>query len=233
MQAVILAGGKGRRLYPFTKEIPKPLVEVSGQPIIELLLRQMQSCGVHEVIIALNHMADQIKDVVGDGSRLGIKVRYSHEEKELSTVAPLKLIDALDNNFIVTNGDILTDFNFADLMKKHAESNRELTVAVTNRCHNIDYGVIETNQDGNIVSFTEKPKSNYLVSCGMYAFSKTILEYIPDNIPFGFDNLMFTLLEKKIPINTYLFEKFWLDIGRPADYEKAQTEYKKYFKDIN
>ncbi len=231
MQAVILAGGKGRRLYPFTKEIPKPLVEIHGEPIIAILLKQMQSSGVSEVIIALNHMADQIEKVVGDGSLFGLKVRYSHEEKELSTVAPLKLIDALQDNFIVANGDILTDFDFADLMQKHLKSKTELTVAVTNRCHNIDYGVIEKNSDGKIISFVEKPKSNVLVSCGIYAFSKSVLAHVPDNMSFGFDNLMHSLLKKNISINSYLFEKFWLDIGRPSDYEKAQTEYKKQIKE--
>ena len=229
MQAVILAGGKGRRLYPFTKEIPKPLVEVQGRPIIELLLKQMQVCGVCEVIIALNHMADKIKDVVGDGSQFGLQVRYSHEEKELSTVAPLKLIDSLEDTFIVANGDILTDLNFSDLMTSHLQSKSELTVAVTKRCHDIDYGVLKTNSDGQIISFEEKPKSDYLVSCGIYAFSKTILKVIPNNLPFGFDNLMYALLEKNQKIHSYLFENFWLDIGRPADYEKAQSEYKKHF----
>ncbi len=230
MQAVILAGGKGRRLYPFTKEIPKPLVEVVGEPIIELLLKQMQSCGVSEVIIAVHHMADQIKEVVGDGSRFGLKISYSHEEKELSTVAPLKLIDSLQDKFIVANGDILTDLDFADMMVLHMQSGAELSVAVTKRCHDIDYGVIETDSNNNIILFKEKPKSDYLVSCGIYIFSKTILNQIPDNVPFGFDNLMETLLKQKTPINSYLFEKFWLDIGRPADYEKAQTEYEKYLK---
>ena len=230
MQAVILAGGKGRRLYPFTKEIPKPLVEIDGIPIIELLLQQMKSCGVTEVIVALNHMSDRIQEVLQDGSRLGLQIRYSHEEKELSTVAPLRLIKNLENNFIVANGDILTDFDFNDLMQNHLLSKNELTVAVTNRCHNIDYGVLETDSSGKVVSFVEKPKSNYLVSCGIYAFTKSALERIPLNQAFGFDNLMELYLEKQIPVNTYLFKKFWLDIGRPADYEKAQTEYEKYFK---
>lgn len=233
MQAVILAGGKGRRLYPFTKEIPKPLVEVQGNPIIELLLKQMQACGVSEVIIALHHMADQIIDVVGDGSRLGLQVRYSHEEKELSTVAPLKLIDSLEDNFVVANGDILTDLNFDDLMNCHTCSKAELTVAVTKRCHDIDFGVIETDTNGSVVSFKEKPKSDYLVSCGIYVFSKTILAKIPTDVSFGFDDLMLLLIKQNIEINSYLFEKFWLDIGRPVDYEKAQTEYLKYFKDKN
>ena len=227
MQAIILAGGKGRRLYPFTKETPKPLVEVHGIPIIVILLKQMKSCGVEEVIIALHHMADKIQDVVGDGSRYGLHVRYSYEEKELSTVAPIKLIKSLDENFIVSNGDILTNLDFSDLMKSHTESNSELTIAVTKRCHNIDYGVIETDASNKITSFKEKPQSDYLVSCGMYAFSKSLLRRIPDGQPYGFDHLMYDLLDKNIPINSYLFEKFWLDIGRPADYEKAQIEYKK------
>lgn len=229
MQAVILAGGKGRRLYPFTEEIPKPLVEINGEPIIAHLLKQMHQSGVTDVIIAVHHMADQIQNVIGDGSRFNLSIRYSQEEKELSTVAPLKLIDSLRDDFIVANGDILTDLDFADLMKKHTVAKRELTVAVTKRLHNIDYGVIETDNHANIISFVEKPTSDYLVSCGIYVFAKSVLEYIPDNKPFGFDDLMHLLLKQKIVINSYLFEKFWYDIGRPTDYEKAQTEFKKYF----
>lgn len=230
MQAVILAGGKGRRLYPYTKEIPKPLVEIDGRPIIEILLQQMQKCGIKEVIIALNHMSDQIQDVLKDGSQFGLQIRYSHEEQPLSTVAPLKLIENLENDFIVANGDILTDFDFNDLIQQHKISQAELTVAVTNRCHNIDYGVLETDSSGMVASFKEKPKTNYLVSCGIYAFSKSVIERIPSNQSFGFDNLMELYLKNKLPIHTYLFTKFWLDIGRPTDYEKAQTEYEKYFK---
>ncbi len=233
MQAVILAGGKGRRLYPFTEEIPKPLVEINGEPIIAHLLKQMKQCGVTEVIIAVHHMAGQIQQAIGDGSQFNLSVRYSHEEKELSTVAPLKLIASLVDDFIVANGDILTDLDFSDLMKNHKDANKELTVAVTKRTHHIDYGVIETDDDSNIISFVEKPTSDYLVSCGIYVFAKSVLDTIPDNKPFGFDDLMYLLLKQKNKINSYLFEKFWYDIGRPSDYEKAQTEFNKYFKNKN
>ncbi len=233
MQAVILAGGKGRRLYPFTEEIPKPLVELNGEPIIAHLLKQMQRCGVSEVIIAVHHMADKIQQAIGNGSQFNLSIRYSQEEKELSTVAPLKLISSLADDFIVANGDILTDLDFSDLMNNHKDTSSKLTVAVTKRRHHIDYGVIETDDNSNIISFVEKPTSDYLVSCGIYVFAKSVLDNIPDNKPFGFDNLMHLLLKQKSQINSYLFENFWYDIGRPSDYEKAQTEFIKYFKNKN
>ena len=230
MQAVILAGGKGRRLYPHTYETPKPLVTVAGKPVIEILLQQMKKHAVKDVIIAVNHMADKIEQLLQDGSRLGIPIRYSKEEQELSTVAPLKLIDELKDTFIVANGDILTDLNFETLMHHHLQYNAPVTVAVNRRLNKIDYGVLETGKNGMVTSFVEKPASEYLVSCGIYVFSKKVLDIVPDDKPFGFDHLMLKLLEQNIAVNTYLFNGFWLDIGRPEDYEKAQDEYPRHFK---
>lgn len=228
MQAVILAGGKGRRLQPYTTEIPKPLVPLGDKPIIEILLQQMHKCGVNKAVIAVNHMAHLIESVLKNGSHLGIDITYSLEDKELSTVAPLKLIDALEDTFIVANGDILTDLDFKDLYEQHKKNGDQITVAVHRRLNKVDYGVLSTDPDGKVTAFFEKPVYDFLVSCGIYIFSKSVLDHVPENEPFGFDHLMAALLEKKIPINTYLFDGFWLDIGRPEDYEKAQEVYKRF-----
>lgn len=231
MQAVILAGGKGRRLHPYTTEIPKPLVPLGEKTIVEILLRRMQKSGVDRVVVALNHLANQIENVLQDGKQLGLDIRYSKEEQELSTVAPLKLIDSLDDIFIVANGDILTDIDFQKLYDHHVKSKSQVTVAVHKRLNKIDYGVLETDSNGLVTSFKEKPVFDFLVSCGLYVFSRSVLDFVPDNKPFGFDDLMFKLLEQQVPINTYPFDGFWLDIGRPEDYEKALEVYQQFLND--
>ena len=227
MQAVILAGGKGSRLKEITKDIPKPLVPIGGKPVIAYLLQQMSNTGVLDVIMAVNHQADQIRQELGDGSAYKLNLSYSQEEKELSTIAPLKLIKNLADTFIVANGDILTDLDFSKLFDFHQSHPSDVTVCVKKRIEKIDYGVLETDDTGIVKDFKEKPDYSFLVSCGIYVFSKSILEIVPDNTYFGFDHLMYAMLESNRTIQTYQFNSFWLDIGRPEDYEHAQTEYKK------
>ncbi|KAA3634512.1 MAG: nucleotidyltransferase family protein [Calditrichaeota bacterium] len=227
MQAVILAGGKGSRLKEITKDIPKPLVPIGGKPVIAYLLQQMSKTGVTDVIMAVNHQAEQIEQELGDGSDYTLKISYSQEEQELSTIAPLKLINNLTDTFIVANGDILTDLDFLKLFEYHRSHSSDVTVCVKKRIDKIDYGVLETNDSGTVQVFREKPDYSFLVSCGIYVFSKSVLDIVPDNELFGFDHLMYAMLKSNRSIQTYQFDGFWLDIGRPEDYEHAQTEYKK------
>ncbi len=224
MQAVILAGGKGTRLEPYTTEIPKPLVPLAGKPIVEILLTRMKKHGVDEVFICVSHLAHLIAAVLDDGSRLGLKIKYSLEDAPLSTVAPLKLLDGLDDNFIVANGDILTDLDFAQLYHHHVDSHAALTVATHRRLNKIDYGVLETDGAGRVTGFKEKPVYDFTVSMGIYVFSKRILDLVPDNKPFGFDDLMYLLLERKEPISAYSYDGYWMDIGRPDDYDQAKED---------
>jgi len=227
MQAVILAGGKGTRLEPYTTEIPKPLVPLGGKPIIETLLTRLKSHGVIDVTICVNHLAHLIAAVLDDGKRLGLDIRYSLEDKPLSTVAPLKLVDNLKDNFIVANGDILTDLDFSRLYQNHLESGCKLSVATHRRLNKIDYGVIGVGDDGRVNSFKEKPVYDFTVSMGIYVFSRSVLDVVPEKEPFGFDHLMLKLLELKEPINTYPFEGYWMDIGRPDDYEQVKEDIKR------
>jgi NDP-sugar pyrophosphorylase family protein len=227
MEAVILAGGKGTRLRPYTAEIPKPLVTVGDTPIIEILLRQMKKCGVTKVHIAVNHLAHLIMAVLGDGERLGVDIVYSHEKKALSTVGPIKLIKNLPEHFIVANGDILTDLDFNTLFNHHVSSQAIITVATHQRISKIDYGVMELGENGSLTGFREKPEYTFMVSMGVYVFSREILKLVPSERRFGFDDLMFTLLERKERINLFPFNGYWLDIGRPEDYELANADIEK------
>jgi len=224
LTAVVLAGGRGSRLMPHTTEIPKPLVEIGGRPAVEYLLGQLKKGGVGRVIIAVSHMADQIESRLGDGSRFGLRIEYSHEPKPLSTVGPLKLIKDLPENFAVANGDILSDLKVGALYSDHLKHSAELTVATYEGTERIDYGVIEFESDGRVVSFTEKPDYSFVVSMGIYVFNRSVLDLVPDNEPYGFDQLMLDMLRHQRRVFAYPYGGFWRDIGRPADYEKAQGD---------
>lgn len=225
--AVVLAGGKGTRLMPETDETPKPLMPVGGQPVVEILLKQMRRTGVSTVHMAVNHLAEKIEAALGDGSKLGLRISYSHEQKPLSTVGPLRLIKNLPEHFIVANADVITDLNFENLFKQHLESKSDLTIASYQRHSRADYGVLSVEESGQVVGFNEKPVFNFVVSMGIYVFSKKILDFVPADTAYGFDTLMFELLDKGAAINSYPFDGYWLDIGRHDDYTRANNDVEK------
>jgi NDP-sugar pyrophosphorylase family protein len=224
LTAVVLAGGKGSRLMPHTADIPKPLVEVGGRPVVEYLLVRLRKGGVGRVIMAVNHLAEQIEHRLGDGSRFDLQIEYSHETQPLSTVAPLKLVKNLPGDFLVANGDIITDLDIGALYRNHIECGAELTVATYRGIEKIDFGVLETDSNNTVTGFREKPDYHFIVSMGIYVFSRSVLDLVPDNKPYGFDQLILDMLKHKRQVCSFLHDGFWLDIGRPADYEKAQGE---------
>lgn len=223
---VILSGGKGKRLKPYTLIMPKPLMPLGDKPILEVIIRKLAKHGFKKIIIAANYRAEIIKAFFENGKKFGVKILYSVENKEMGTAAPIKLIKNLPQNFLVINGDILTNLNFSTFYKNHLLSKSLLTVGLTKRKQLINYGVIKI-QKGKIFGFLEKPINEYFVSMGVYVLNKNILKYIPSEKKFGFDNLISTLLKKKEKINFYNHKKYWLDIGRPDDYERAQKDLKK------
>jgi NDP-mannose synthase len=225
MKAVILAGGKGTRLKPYTTVIPKPLVPVGEKAILEILINCLKREGVDEVYICLNHFAEIIKAFFGDGGRFGLKINYSLEDEPLGTVGPVKRLKGLPEHFLVMNGDLLTDLPFRDLFDFHLKGNSLLTVSTYTRKSKIDFGVIDVDPVTHLAAgFREKPEFVFNVSMGVYVMNRSVLQYVPDNTCFGFDNLMLTLLEQKIPVGTYPYQGYWLDIGRPDDYEKANED---------
>lgn len=180
MKAVILAGGKGTRLKPYTTVIPKPLVPIGEKAILEILLARLKKSGVDEVILCVNHFAEIIMAFFGDGSRHGIHIRYSVEDQPLGTVAPLKLIPDLPENFLVMNGDLLTDLDFRNLFEDHMKSNSLLTVSTYQRTTKIDFGVIEIDKPASrMVGFQEKPEYHFDVSMGVYVMNHKVLDYVP------------------------------------------------------
>lgn len=226
MRAVILAGGKGTRLMPYTTTIPKPLVPVGDMAIMEIVIRQLRHHGFRHVTVAVNHQAQLIRAYFEDGCRFGMKIDYSMEDQPLSTMGPLNLIKDLPEHFLVMNGDILTDFDYGGFMNAHAASGAIGTIATYERETKIDFGVLEYDNTSKVVTgFIEKPIERFRVSMGIYAFSRRIMSFIPEGRPFGFDHLMLDLIRQQQDIRVHPFAGYWLDIGRPDDYDRANREF--------
>lgn len=223
-RAIILAGGRGTRLRPYTLVLPKPLMPIGEQPILEVIIKQLVAAGFDHITLAVNHQAEIIKAFFMDGSKWGIRIDYSLENKPLSTMGPLKLIKDLTDNFLVMNGDILTDLDYADLFETHVRHNEIFTISSYVREQLVDYGVLET-AEGRLLGLREKPRMNYEVSMGVYVMSKRALDFIPANTAYGFDHLMHDLIAAGQSVAVRKFSGYWRDIGRPDDYAQAIDEF--------
>lgn len=228
MDAIILAGGKGRRLMPYTTVLPKPLMPIGDYPIIEVILRQLKRCGFKKVTISTGYLHELIHAYLDSNRSIGLDINYTHEETPLGTIGPLRLIKDLDENFLVMNGDILTDLDYQALIDAHIKRGAIATVATYRRDVNIDFGVLEKDAENRIVAFKEKPTYHFDVSMGIYVFSKRILDFVPIDEPFGFDQLMYKLTERKEEVYSFPHSKYWLDIGRPDDYARSIEEFERY-----
>jgi len=226
MHAVILAGGKGTRLRPYTTTIPKPLVPIGDDcAILEIVLRQLSASGFGRVTLAIGHLGELIRAYVGTGEQWGLECDYALETKPLGTMGPVvAVLDRLPADFLVLNGDILTDLPYADLLGAHAASAAPITIATYRRRVEVDFGVLEV-QDGRVVGFSEKPRLDYSVSMGVYALSKATLSGYSAGEALGFDQLVLDLLARGRYPASYAFDGYWLDIGRPEDYDRANQEF--------
>ncbi|UKN01566.1 NTP transferase domain-containing protein [Paracrocinitomix mangrovi] len=224
-RAIILAGGKGTRLRPYTVVLPKPLMPLGDYPILEIIVRQLVDAGFDHITMTVNHQADLIKTFFGNGEKWGVKIDYSLEEKPLSTMGPLSLIKDLPENFLVMNGDILTDLDFKAFYDFHISNNNIFTISSYVREHVNLYGVLEVDENDKLVDFKEKPVTRFEVSMGIYLLNKACLEYIPYNQPYGFDTLMLDLIKANKNASVKKFNGYWLDIGRPDDYMEAIDKF--------
>jgi NDP-sugar pyrophosphorylase family protein len=223
-RAVVLAGGKGSRLRPYTVVLPKPLMPIGEYPILEVILRQLAGQGFDRVTLAVNHQAEIVRAFCGDGSKWGIAIDYSLETAPLSTIAPLKLIADLPENFLLMNGDVLTDLPMGKLYQEHVTEKRQFTIAASERTHIVDYGVLHASEN-RLTGFEEKPKIQYLVSMGIYIVSRSALDRVPLGRKFGFDDLMLDMLAHKESVHVERYSGYWLDIGRVDDYMRAVEEF--------
>jgi NDP-sugar pyrophosphorylase family protein len=225
MQAIILAGGKGTRLKPYTTVFPKPLMPVGEYPILEIIIRQLKHFGVKEVILAVGHLKELIQAFFNDGRKWHLSIKYSMEEKPLGTAAPLKLIKNLHENFLVMNGDVLTNLDFRQFFDFHIENKAYCTISTFQKPVNVDLGIIKMNSQKQLVDYIEKPVLNYDVSMGVYAFKKDVLKFIPPDQYLDFPDLIKILLKNNKNVIGYPFKGYWLDIGRPDDYGAAVDEF--------
>jgi NDP-sugar pyrophosphorylase family protein len=227
-RAVILAGGMGTRLRPYTVVLPKPLMPIGPYPILEVVVRQLARYGFRRVTMAVNHQANLIKAFFGDGAQWGVEIDYSLESAPLSTIGPLKLIQDLPEQFLLMNGDVLTDLNFRTLCAAHVSARRLFTIAAAPRTNIIDYGVLEVDGGNRLCRFSEKPSHRYLVSMGVYVVGRSLLDTVVPDVRYGFDDLMRDMLSRGEPVHVEPYDGYWLDIGRPDDYERAIDEFEQY-----
>ena len=224
-RAVILAGGKGTRLRPYTVVLPKPLMPIGDYPILEVVIRQLSAHGFDHITIAVNHQAELIKAFCGDGSRWKLRIDYSLEDQPLGTMGPLRLISDLPAHFLVMNGDILTDLDYREFHAQHVKENRLFTISSHGREQRADYGVLVSDARGRLTAFQEKPVTAFEVSMGVYMVSREVLKVIPSTVPYGFDTLMRDLLADGRHVDVKRFDGYWLDIGRADDYMRAIDEF--------
>ena len=226
MRAVVLAGGKGTRLAPYTHILPKPKMPIGDRAILEILLGQMSRAGIREVTLAVGHLASLMQSYFGDGSRYKLKVDYAYEEKPLGTAGPLAFIQGLSDTFLVSNGDILTLLDLNRLISFHKEQKAVCTIASHKRTHQINLGVIENEENSNRVSgYIEKPKMNFLVSMGIYVFEPEVLKYIPKGEYFDFPTLVNALLDANESVMCFPYDGYWRDLGNQDDYLAANEDF--------
>jgi NDP-sugar pyrophosphorylase family protein len=228
VRVVILAGGKGTRLMPYTAIFPKPLMPIGDVPILEVVLRQLKAFGFKKVTLAVNHLAELIQTFFGDGSKLGLNIDYCLEEKMLGTAGSISLVKDLSQPFMVMNGDLLTTIDYGAIVRSHIESAAIATIGVFPREEKIDYGVIEVDSDDKLLDYKEKPCFQFLVSMGVNVFDISILDFVPYNEYLDIPTLMINLKNAGKAVHTFQSECEWLDIGRRADYERAIEEFSQF-----
>jgi NDP-sugar pyrophosphorylase family protein len=226
-RAVILAGGLGSRLRPYTVVLPKPLMPIGEYPILEVVIRQLAFYGFTHITMAVNHQADIIRSYFNSGEKWGVHIDYSLERTPLGTMGPLKLIEDLPENFLVMNGDILTDLDFGKFYASHVNRKRLFTISACSRSQRSEYGVLETDPGKMVVGFQEKPVVTYEVSMGIYMLSRQVLARIPAGKAYGFDQLVLDFIANKVPVQVERHTGCWLDIGRPDDYMQAIELFEK------
>jgi NDP-sugar pyrophosphorylase family protein len=224
-RAVILAGGRGSRLAPYTTVLPKPLLPVGDRAILDVVVRQLHRTGFDDLTIAVGHLAHLIAAVFGDGSGHGVRIAYHEERTPRGTAGPLASIEGLDETFLMLNGDVLTTLDFRALLDAHRAAGNALTIATHRREVFIDYGVLHTDGANRLVAYEEKPTLPYTVSMGVYALEPSVRAHVPADRPFDLPDLVNALLAAGEPVGSYPYDGYWLDIGRHDDYEQAIVEF--------
>lgn len=227
MKAVILAGGKGTRLAPYTRVFPKSMLPIGEKVILEILLNQIKQAGISDIVLAVGNQAGIMRAFFQNGSQYGLKISYAQESQPLGTAGPLAGIPGLNHTFLVTNGDVLSQMNISDLIQFHQQNHAICTIAMHARKVHINLGVIDLNSSNEIVGYREKPTIDYNVSMGIYVFEPRAIDFIPKNEYFDFPDLVKVLLKANERVIGYSYDGYWKDLGTPEDYEQAIQDYEK------
>jgi NDP-sugar pyrophosphorylase family protein len=221
VKTVVLAGGRGTRLAPYTSVLPKPLMPVGDRAILEVVVEQLEEVGVVDIHFCVGYLAHLIRAVFDNRENGHVNITYVHEQHALGTAAPLRLVDGLDSTFMVMNGDVLTTLDYRDLFDYHRAQGNELTIATHKRSITIDYGMLHLDVASRVREYEEKPTIASPVSMGIYVMEPSVIEHIPEEGHFDFPDLVQALLAAGSPVGAYLHEGLWFDIGRQDDYERA------------
>jgi mannose-1-phosphate guanylyltransferase len=225
-EAVVLAGGRGTRLQPLTHVLPKPLLPIDQRPILDVVLSCLARDGCERATIAVGHLGHMIELYCGSGERWGLELDYFREETPLGTVGALAQIETLpDEPFIVINGDVLSDLSFGDLLESHAKHGAELTIATFSRTVRDELGILERDPNNRLTAYHEKPEHEYLVSMGIYVLERSVIDLIPTGQPMDFPALVQALLDSDRPVYSHSHDGYWLDLGRPDDFARANDEF--------
>jgi NDP-sugar pyrophosphorylase family protein len=226
MKVIILAGGKGARLAPYTTIFPKPLMPIDGTPILEVIIKQLAHFRIKEMVFTVSPESEPLLSAYfGNGSRYGVEIRYSREEKPLGTAGPLSIITDLPETFLVMNGDILTTLNYQKLIQYHRQHKGMVTIAMNQKKVQLELGVMEFNRAHRLTRYIEKPRLSYSVSMGVYVFEKRVLQWIPSRKYLDFPDLIQRLIKQRVKVVCYPSKDFWLDIGTHEDYKEAQKKF--------
>ena len=224
MMAVVLAGGLGLRLRPYTMNIPKPLLPLGDTPTMEIVLRQLAAQGFTRVVLTLGHLPELMVALLGDGARYGLQIDYQLEPEPLGTAGPLRMVEDLDETFLVMNGDLLTTVDYAAVLHDLAGRTSAATIVLARREVHIDYGVVHTGEAGSLERYEEKPTLDYFVSTGIYGLTKRAVELIPEG-RFDMPSLMTKLTEAGQDVHCIKSDDYWQDIGRFDDYQQASADF--------
>lgn len=225
MRAVVLAGGQGQRLRPYTTVLPKPLMPVGDRPILAVVVDQLREAGVDRITMAVGYLGSLIQAYFGDGANFGVAIDYSMETEPLGTAGPLGIIEPPTEDFLVMNGDLLTDLDLRAFVQGHTDSGAMATLAVFQKEVPISLGILDVDEDGAVIGYTEKPTLSYPVSTGIYCFKPEVLALIPAGVALDLPDLVRSLIGAGRSVRAFPFEGHWLDIGRPEDHEEAQRRF--------
>ena len=228
MKAIILAGGLGTRLYPYTKSLPKPMLPLGKKPILEHEIEWIKKNGINEIVICVSYLRKKIEDYFGDGKKFGVKIEYAISNEPLATAGQLKTAEKLiDETFVCLYGDSIYNFSLRNMIKHHKKTKSDVTMSLYDYKFNLKYGVIDTNNDGKVISWSEKPEFSAKINIGCYVMEPGVLQLIPKNKPYGMDSVIRKTLARKKKVGSVISKKGFIDIGDKETYEKTNEEYRR------